>query len=63
MALRNKYLTMARLVNLKRGDIFEVTINDAEKMYFQYICNDSLQLNSNVIRVFKKRYQSSNPRR
>lgn len=59
MALRNNYLTMARLVNLKESDIFEVIISDKEKTYFQYLCMDPLQLNSDVIRVFKQKYHLS----
>lgn len=41
---------------IKKGDIFSVKINDNKKRYFQYIDNDFLQLNSDVIRVFEKEY-------
>lgn len=43
-------------VSTKIGDIFCVEINNNSKRYFQYITNDSKQLNSDVIRVFKKLY-------
>jgi hypothetical protein len=46
---------MARITT-KIGDIFSVKIDDYNRKYFQYIANDSLQLNSDVIRVFKKTY-------
>jgi len=46
---------MAR-VNTAIGDVFMVKINDTSKKYFQYIINDLTQLNSDVIRVFKKVY-------
>jgi len=46
---------MARIV-IKVGDIFSVKIDDNYKRYFQYITNDLTQLNSNVIRAFKKAY-------
>lgn len=42
--------------NTKIGDIFCVTLNQTEKQYFQYVANDLNQLNSDVIRVFKRRY-------
>ncbi len=48
--------------NTKIGDVFSVKINDTNKKYFQYISNDLLQLNSDVIRVFKKVYSiNDNP--
>ena len=42
--------------NTKIGDIFEVKISDTHKKYFQYIISDLTQLNSDVIRAFKKSY-------
>jgi hypothetical protein len=42
--------------NTKIGDVFEVVIDDKAKKYFQYITNDLTQLNSDVIRVFKRQY-------
>lgn len=46
----------------KVGDIYFVKVNDQSKKYFQYITNDITQLNSDVIRTFKKEYQiNSNP--
>lgn len=46
---------MAR-ANTKAGDVFSVKIDDNSKKYFQYITNDLTQLNSDVIRAFKKKY-------
>ena len=40
----------------KIGDIFSVNINKKSKKYMQYIANDITQLNSDVIRAFKKTY-------
>lgn len=52
---------MAR-ANTKIGDVFSVKINDSSKKYFQYIISDLTQLNSDVIRVFKKVYPlNANP--
>jgi|SRR5450755_305245 len=42
----------------KPGDIFSIRLDGYSKKYFQYIANDPNQLNSDVIRVFKKRYTS-----
>jgi hypothetical protein len=46
---------MAR-VNTKIGDIFSVKVSDCDKKYFQLVAFDLLQLNSDVIRAFKKEY-------
>ena len=46
---------MAR-ANTKIGDVFSAKINDSSKKYFQYIVSDLTQLNSDVIRAFKKVY-------
>lgn len=52
---------MAR-ANTKIGDVFMVKIDDESKKYFQYIVSDLTQLNSDVIRAFKKIYPiNSNP--
>lgn len=40
----------------KIGDIFYVMLENGNKVFFQYIANDLTQLNSDVIRVFKKEY-------
>lgn len=40
----------------KLGDVFSAEINETHKKYIQYIANDLTQLNSDVIRVFKKKY-------
>ncbi|MBC7411076.1 MAG: hypothetical protein H7331_01305 [Bacteroidia bacterium] len=48
--------------NTKIGDVFLVKIDDNHKKYFQYVVSDLTQLNSDVIRAFKKVYQiNSNP--
>ncbi len=46
---------MAR-VNTKLGDVFSVKTDSNNKKYFQLIAVDSTQLNSDVIRAFKKTY-------
>jgi hypothetical protein len=46
---------MAR-VNTKIGDVFSVKIDDNNKKYFQLVAFDLTQLNSDVIRAFKKIY-------
>lgn len=46
---------MKRVI-VKKGDVFCVKIDDNSKRYFQYITNDLKQLNSDVIRCFKKTY-------
>ncbi|MBQ9676811.1 MAG: hypothetical protein IJV44_01580 [Prevotella sp.] len=40
----------------RKGDIFCVEIGNEYKSYFQYITTDMTQMNSTVIRVFKKHY-------
>lgn len=45
-----------KIVRIKIGDVFVVKIDDNSKRYFQYITNDLRQLNSDVIRCFKKIY-------
>ncbi len=40
----------------KIGDVFSVGIDNNSKKYFQYVANDLTQLNSDVIRAFKKVY-------
>ncbi|MDR6546505.1 hypothetical protein J2810_002564 [Chryseobacterium rhizosphaerae] len=47
---------MAKRVKTEIGDIFSVTLDNGNKKYFQYIANDLTQLNSDVIRCFKKEY-------
>lgn len=49
---------MKKRIYTKIGDIFSVKLVDGEKKYFQYIANDTRQLNSNVIRIFKTKYFS-----
>lgn len=52
---------MARVI-IKIGDIFSVKLDDNSKKYMQYVANDLTQLNSDVIRAFKKIYPiDSNP--
>ena len=48
-------MTTKRIVT-RKGDIFCVEIDNKFKAYFQYITTDMTQLNSTVIRVFKKHY-------
>lgn len=53
---------MARSKKPKIGDVFEAVLHNNQKGYLQYIGNDLTQLNSDVIRVFKKRYPAeANP--
>jgi len=52
---------MAR-TNTKIGDVFSVKLDDKSKKYFQLIAFDLYQLNSDVIRAFKKVYSiDTNP--
>ena len=37
----------------KVGDVFSVLIDTNTKKYFQYVGNDLMQLNSDVIKTFK----------
>lgn len=55
MGLTLKCLIMAR-ANTKIGDVFSVKIDDNTKKYIQYVTNDLTQLNSDVIKAFKKAY-------
>lgn len=41
------------------GDIFCSALGNGKKCFFQYIANDSSQLNGNVIRVFSTKYNKS----
>lgn len=51
-----------RIKATKIGDVFEVIISETEKRYMQYVISDMTNLNSDVIRVFKKKYPiSENP--
>jgi hypothetical protein len=47
---------MAKRVITKIGDIFSVELDNGNKKFFQYIANDLTQLNSDVIRSFKREY-------
>jgi len=48
--------------NTKIGDVFSATIDENNKKYFQLVAFDSTQLNSDVIRAFKKEYPlNTNP--
>ncbi len=44
---------------IKEGDLFEVQLDNNKKGYFQFVALDQTQLNSEVIRVFKSRYDIS----
>ncbi|MCF8381674.1 MAG: hypothetical protein K9H49_19020 [Bacteroidales bacterium] len=48
-----------RRASTKLGDVFSVKIDNRNKKYFQLIAFDLTQLNSDVIRAFKKTYPSS----
>lgn len=48
-------LNMAK-ANTKIGDVFSVKLDNNTKKYIQYVANDLTQLNSDVIRAFKKAY-------
>jgi len=50
---------MAKRLTIKEGDVFEVPLENNTKGYFQFIMLDLTQLNSEVIKVFKKRYEAS----
>lgn len=47
---------MAKRIVTKIGNVFCAEIDGKYKCFFQYIMNDMTQLNSSVIRVFKRRY-------
>jgi hypothetical protein len=47
---------MAKRVITKIGDVFSVRLDENSKKYFQLIAFDLAQLNSDVIRAFKKVY-------
>ena len=47
---------MAKRIVTRIGDIFCTEIDGEYKCYFQYIEKDLSQLNSSVIRAFKRRY-------
>lgn len=39
---------------LTAGDLFEVRLSDTDARYFQYVSDDSTQLGSQVVRVFRE---------
>ena len=47
---------MAKRIVTRIGDVFCVEIDKEYKCYFQYVANDMTQLNSSVIRVFRRHY-------
>lgn len=47
---------MVKRIVTKIGNVFCVEIDGKYKSFFQYVANDMSELNSSVIRVFKKRY-------
>ena len=52
-----QYKVMIKRVKVtKIGDVFEVKISDTEKKYMQYVVSDLTELNSDVVRGFKKTY-------
>ena len=50
---------MSKRIKVEIGDIFEVELIDNKKGYLQFISLDTSQLNSEVVRVFEKRYDKS----
>lgn len=44
---------------IKKGDLFSVSVDEYRQCFFQFIGNDMTQLNSDVIRVFKKKYEKT----
>ena len=42
---------------LEVGDVFEVAVDSANVRFFQYIADDTTQLNSQVVRVFQNAYR------
>lgn len=47
---------MAKRIVTKIGYVFCVEVDGLYKRFFQYVANDITQLNSSVIRVFRKKY-------
>ncbi|MBT2621906.1 hypothetical protein [Chryseobacterium sp. ISL-6] len=47
---------MLKKLKTKIGDIFSIPINEEEKRYMQLIAYDLTQLNSDVVRIFEKKY-------
>ena len=46
------------MANTEIGDVFSVNLDNEYCRYFQYVISDLTQLNSDVIRVFKKEYRA-----
>ena len=40
----------------KIGDVFSVSLDEGTQKYFQYVADDPTQLNSEIIRAFRKTY-------
>lgn len=49
-------MEVKKRVYTKIGDVYCAEIDDSFKMYFQYIMDDTSQLTSPVVRVFKTKY-------
>lgn len=47
---------MAKRVYTKKGDVYEIRIDETSKKYMQFIGSDWNQLNSDTFRVYKKIY-------
>jgi hypothetical protein len=43
-------------ITTKVGDVFSVPLDQSSKKYFQYVATDLTQLNSDVVRAFKRTY-------
>ena len=55
ISIKNKKIMAKRIVT-KIGNIFCIEIDNQYKRYFQYVANDMSELNSSVIRMFKRQY-------
>lgn len=44
-------------MKFKIGDIFSIKLSENSKIFFQYVGQDTHQMYSDVIRVFKKKYE------
>lgn len=43
---------------LMTGDLYKVRLSDTEDAFLRYLCNDTSQLNSNVVAVCRGRYRT-----
>lgn len=52
---------MAVTKKLTAGDLFEVRVSASRAKRFQYVADDSTQLGSQVVRVFRETYDANEP--